>query len=107
MQSSAERALGVLVLVNLTLQLFDGVLTYVGLQVGFGESNPLIAWAIGALGPGSALVLVKLEACACLMAVWQLRRSRLAAPALALTAAIYVACSLAPWAAALASVHFT
>ena len=105
MGSHAERGLALLVLVNVALQLFDGVATYVGLRAGFGEGNPLVASMVGAVGPGSALVLAKVEACACVVAVWRLGRSRLAAPALTLTAVAYVVFSLAPWAAALARVH--
>ena len=98
-----ERGVAALVLVNVVLQLFDGVATYVGLGAGFGEGNPLLLWAFERLGPASALCLFKLEACACLLVVWQLRRSRLALPALATSAVVYAGCSLAPWAAALAT----
>ncbi len=105
MGSQAGRGLALLVLVNVALQVFDGVATYVGLRIGFGEANPLLATMVGTLGAGSALVLAKLEACACVLAVWLLGRSRLAAPALAFTAVAYVALSLAPWAAALVHLH--
>ena len=43
--------------------------------------------------------------CACLLLLWCVRRHRLVAPALLLCAAVYVVCSLAPWAAALATLH--
>jgi|SRR5581483_1208759 len=100
-----ERTMLALVCVNLALQLFDGVATYVGVHAGVAEGNPLLAWALAQLGPASALCLFKLQACACLLFLWRARRNRLAAPALALCAAIYVVCSLAPWAAALATLH--
>jgi hypothetical protein len=93
-----------LVLVNLGLQLFDGAATYAGLRAGFGEGNPLLVLALDRLGP-VALFLFKLQACACVLLLWRLRRSRFVAPALALSAAVYVVCSLAPWTVALASVH--
>ena len=96
-----ERAVRALVIVNLILQVFDGVATYVGLHAGFPEGNPLLDWAFGCLGPGSALCLFKLEACACVLVLWQLRQSWLAAPALAVSAAVYAACSFAPWTVAL------
>jgi hypothetical protein len=96
-----DRAALVLVVVNLALQLFDGVATYVGLQAGFAEGNPLLAWALGWAGPAPALLVFKLEACACLLLVWHLRRSRLALPALAVSAAVYAVCSLTPWTVAL------
>jgi hypothetical protein len=105
MQSSPERGMLALVCVNLALQLFDGVATYVGVHAGMAEGNPLLAWALMRLGPASALFLFKLQACLCLFLLWRVRQNRLAAPALAVSAAIYVVCSLAPWAAALATLH--
>jgi hypothetical protein len=94
-----------LVCLNVALQIFDGLATYVGLHAGMAEGNPLLVWALGHLGPASALFLFKLQACACLLLLWCARANRLAAPALALSAAVYVVCSLAPWAAALAALH--
>ncbi|HJQ84230.1 MAG TPA: DUF5658 family protein [Candidatus Binatia bacterium] len=105
MQPITERAMLALVGVNLALQVFDGVATYVGVHAGMAEGNPLLAWALGQLGPASALLLFKLQACACLLLLWRVRRNRLAAPALVLSATVYVVCSLAPWAAALATLH--
>jgi uncharacterized membrane protein len=100
MHSRTERLLLALVGVNLALQLFDGVATYVGLRLGFGEGNRLVAWAIGRFGTAEALIALKLYASACVLAVWMLRRSALALPALALTATVYLFGSVAPWAAA-------
>jgi uncharacterized membrane protein len=96
-----ERVVGALVAVNLALQLFDGIATYVGVHAGFVEGNPLLDWALGRLGPASALCLFKLEACLCVLLLWHLRRSRLAGPALVVSAAVYAICSFAPWAMAL------
>ena len=106
MSSAAERGLLALVCINLGLQFFDGVATYIGLQAGVGEGNPLVAWALGQLGPASALFLFKLQACACLLLLWRLRGHRLAFPALALSAVVYLTCSFAPWAVTLARIHF-
>ena len=100
-----ERAVRALVLVNLTLQIFDGFATYAGLHAGFAEGNPLLGWACGQLGPAPALCLFKLEACACVLMLWHLRRSWLAAPALTVSAAVYALCSFAPWTLALASLN--
>ena len=100
-----ERGILALVLLNLALQLLDGAATYAGLHAGFGEGNPLLAWAFGVLGPASALCLFKLQACACVLVLWRLRAHRLVTPALAFCAAVYTVCSLAPWAAALAGHH--
>ena len=100
-----ERGVAALVIVNFALQLFDGLATYIGLGAGFAEGNPLLLWAFERLGPASALCLFKLEACACLLLVWHLRRSWLAVPALTASALLYASCSLAPWAAALATLY--
>jgi hypothetical protein len=105
MQPVPERGVLALVCLNLALQLFDGVATYVGVHAGMAEGNPLLAWALAQLGPGSALFLFKLQACACLWLLWRVRRNWLARPALVFSAAVYLACSLAPWAAALATLH--
>jgi len=100
-----ERWVLALVFVNLALQLFDGCATYVGLNAGFCEGNPLLRWALERVGPASALFLFKLEACACVWLLWRLRPHRLVAPALALSAAAYVMWSLAPWTLVLAGLH--
>jgi hypothetical protein len=99
-----ERAVRALVWLNVGLQVFDAAATWVGLHAGVAEGNPLLAWALVRLGP-SALFLFKLQACACLALLWHIRANRLAGPALVLSAAVYVACSLAPWTAALATLH--
>ena len=105
MQPFPERGVLALVCLNLALQVFDGVATYVGIHAGLAEGNPLLAWALAQLGPASALFLFKLQACACLLLLWRVRQNRLAAPALVLSAAVYVVCSLAPWAVALAAIQ--
>jgi Domain of unknown function (DUF5658) len=105
MRPPAERGIWALVCLNVALQVFDGIATYVGIHAGMPEGNPLLAWALAQVGPGFALLLFKLQACACLVLLWHVRRSRLAAPALVFSAAVYAACSLAPWTAALATLH--
>lgn len=109
MSGTEERGLAALVLLNLMFQVFDGVATYVGVShVGFGEGNPVVAWAMQHLGTGPALWAFKLQACACVLLVWQLgTRSRLARPALALTAVVYALWSIGPWSAALLPVYLT
>jgi hypothetical protein len=106
MSPPAARGTLALVVVNLALQLFDGVATYVGLNTGVTEGNPLLAWTLGRIGSTPALCLFKFQACACLLLLWRLRTHRFTVPALAFSAAVYIVCSLAPWAATLASIHF-
>jgi len=105
MQQYQERGILALVFVNLALQVFDGIATYVGIRSGFHEANPLLAWSFGYLGTAPALFVFKLHACLCLLALWRLRGSRLAVPALGVSAVVYAVCSFAPWTAALAAVH--
>lgn len=100
-----QRTLFALLVLNLLLQAIDGTATYLGLASGFGEGNPVLQRAMTAFGVVPALALFKLEACACLLLVWTLRRSWLAGPALVLTAVLYATCAVGPWAAALAWVH--
>ena len=105
MRPLSERGMCALVSLNLALQVFDGVATYVGVHAGMAEGNPLLVWALERVGPGFALFAFKLQACACLLLLWHARRNRLAAPALVFSATVYALCSLAPWAAALATLH--
>ena len=66
-----------LFVLNVALQLFDGVATWCGVA-HWPEGNPLVRAAMGVLGTQQALLLYKAQACACLLL---LRRS--AAPMLA------------------------
>ena len=100
-----QRTVFALFLVNLMFQVLDGLATYLGVATGFGEGNPLLRSAMDSMGVGPALLLFKLEACACLGLVWFLRRSWLAGPALLLTALLYATCAIGPWALALAYAH--
>ena len=102
MQRRSELMLAGLVLLNVGLQVFDGLATYAGLRAGMGEGNPLLLASMRHLGTAQALVLFKLEACAALALIWAVRRSSLAAPALIVCAAVYLVWSVGPWTAALA-----
>ena len=104
MRSSREHLLMVLLFINLWLQIFDGVATYIGVAAGYGEGNPLVAATFGHLGIGPALCLAKAFACGFLMLIYHLRsRSLLAAPALVGTAVAYLIASVAPWSWAFAT----
>lgn len=105
MGTSTDRGLFALFLLNLALQAFDGVATYAGMHVGFGEGNPLLARAMDAFGLASTLIVAKLVACLLLAVLWVNRESRLALPGFALTATVYVLGSFGPWSAALAHAH--
>jgi hypothetical protein len=89
--------LGKLLLLNLLLQLFDGVATYQGLAVGFREANPLLVRAFLWLGPGSTLFTVKAAACGLLLLLHQTAPPRLGVPVMRFLAAVYCLFSLGPW----------
>lgn len=104
MPTSKERLLPALLFLNLWLQIFDGVATYLGVTAGYGEGNPLVAASFTHIGIVPALFLAKASACGCLLLIWLLRRrSTLAVPALVATAVAYTAASVAPWSAAFAA----
>jgi uncharacterized membrane protein len=105
MGTSTDRGLLALFFINIALQAFDGVATYTGIQVGFGEGNPLLARAMETYGLASTLIVAKVLACLLLCVLWVNRQSRLALPGFALTATVYALGSLGPWSAALAQAH--
>jgi hypothetical protein len=86
-----------LLILNLALQLFDGVATYQGLRLGFHEANPLLVAAFGVLGVGPALLLFKAKACGLLVLLHQATPARVGIPVLRTLAAIYCVLSLGPW----------
>jgi hypothetical protein len=86
-----------LFLLNVLLQVFDGVATYGGLQHGFREANPLLRSAIHHWGVVPTLLIFKTSAYGLLVLVYRIASPHLATPALGALAAIYAACSLIPW----------
>jgi hypothetical protein len=89
-----------LFLLNLTLQLFDGVASYFGVAAPGHEGNPLVAAAMRNLGIGMALLLFKTAACAALVLLRSVAGAHpIAARALAGLAAAYGCLSFVPWTA--------
>jgi uncharacterized membrane protein len=86
-----------LLMLNLVLQAFDGIATYIGLQVGFQEANPLLVASFGVMGIGSALLFFKIKAAALLVVVYRLAPPRIGATVLRFLAAVYCCLSLGPW----------
>ena len=86
-----------LLVLNVALQLFDGVATYQGLRLGFNEANPLLTAAFGLLGVGPALLLFKAKACGLLMLLHRATPARVGITVLRALAAIYCVLSLGPW----------
>jgi hypothetical protein len=86
-----------LLLLNLVLQAFDGIATYIGLQVGFQEANPLLLASFGILGTGPALLLFKVKASVLLMLVYRFAPTKIGVTVLRFLATVYCFLSLGPW----------
>jgi len=89
-----------LLLLNIVLQIFDGIATYNGVSLGLKEANPLLAAVFEALGVGTTLLLFKSGACALLLLLYWRGTGVLVLWGYALLAGLYYACSLVPWLAA-------
>jgi len=85
-----------LFLLNIALQLFDGVATWQGLP-RWQEGNPFIRAAIDTAGAGPALMLYKAQGCACLLLLRRSAAPVLAAWMLAAGAGLYIGLSFVPW----------
>ncbi len=99
-----ERNLHELFMLNLALQLFDGVATYQGLRLGFREANPLLVSTFSLLGVGQTLLLFKALACGILLLLYRYRHVRLVPMALVVVAGVHLTLSFIPWSAKLLSV---
>jgi hypothetical protein len=88
-----------LLLLNLALQVFDGVATYEGLKLGWHEGNPLLVSAFAYLGVGPALLLFKANASALLVILHRFAHRPGVPAVLGLLAGAYGMFSLVPWTA--------
>jgi len=86
-----------LFLLNICLQVFDGVATYQAVGSPAGEGNPLVAAVMTEIGIGYALLLFKAKACGCLIMLRGMAGRALVGVAFALLAATYGALSFFPW----------
>jgi hypothetical protein len=86
-----------LLVLNLVLQVFDGVATYQGLRVGFREANPLLVAAFQLVGVGPALLFFKAKACGLLLVLYSLTPAHVGIKVLRVLAAVYCVLSLVPW----------
>jgi hypothetical protein len=91
MNAKFARLARCLLILNLLLQLFDGVMSYRVLSAGVGESNPLIHTTIVNWGVIQGLFYHKILACVLLILIFVVgrRRELLATQALAITASVY------------------
>lgn len=99
MNSPENHAIHQLFLLNISLQLFDGVATYFGILGPWHEANPILAATMAQVGVGAALLLFKALACAALVLLRSLARRPLVAKALTVLAVAYGCLSFVPWTA--------
>jgi hypothetical protein len=92
-----------LFLLNIVLQLFDGMATYSGIHMGVPEANRLLCNSFAMWGVGPSLILFKGFACGVLLLLYRNTAEQLGRPALMLLAAVYCLLSLLPWWAKLLS----
>ncbi len=85
-----------LVVLNLALQVFDGVATYVGWEQ-HGEMNPILAAGFASFGAGPTLLAAKLMAIIFVLVLATTPRRSLATLGLGITFTAYTAFSLVPW----------
>jgi hypothetical protein len=97
MRYSTSEGLHLLFVVNIGLQVWDGLATYQGVQLGWPEGNPLVRAMIMQWGEGWALLGAKFIACVLLLLLRRLQTHPLIPQALTLTAAWYVSFSFLPW----------
>ena len=90
-----------LFLLNLVLQLFDGMATYSGIHLGMDEANQLLCNSFAMWGIGPSLILFKACACGTLLLLYRNTTEEVARPALTFLAAVYVTFSFVPWMAKL------
>lgn len=107
-EDSPQWTLYRLFVLNMALQLFDGVATYQGLRIGFQEANPILLHGFGTAGVLPTLLFYKAYACALLVMLHRITPARLGIPVMKGLAAVYCIFSLGPWLGKFASVvaHF-
>ena len=104
---SVEAHLYQLLVLNVALQLFDGVATYQGLRFGVREANPILVAAFNLLGVGPALLLFKAKACGLLVLLHRATPARVGIVVLRALAAVYCLFSLGPWLGKFVSLAFS
>ena len=95
MSSSSDR-LHQLFVLNLALQVFDGVATYQGLHL-WGEANPLLAAMMSSFGAGVTLLVFKAKACGLLVLLRRLGHHAFVTDSLVVLATVYTFFSFIPW----------
>ena len=88
--------LPLLIMMNILMQLFDGVATYVGWEQ-HGELNPLLRLGFEHIGVLTTLTTAKLTAILLVLFIAKLPRPTLAISGLTITLTAYTALSFVPW----------
>ena len=83
-------------ILNLALQVFDGVATYVGWEQ-HGEMNPILSAGFDSFGAGPTLLAAKVIAIMFVLVLATTPRRSLATIGLGITFTAYTALSLVPW----------
>jgi hypothetical protein len=86
-----------LILLNIGLQVFDGLASYKGVQLGIPEGNPWVVFLTEQWGLEWALFVLKGGVCAILLAMSGLRHHPWISVGLAITAALYFVVSFLSW----------
>ena len=87
----------ILLVLNLSLQVWDGLATYYGLSVGVQEGNALLQACMAYWGVGVTLVGAKSVACVLLVFLWKATYLSVSQWGLVLMAVSYVLGSVVPW----------
>ncbi len=95
--SAGSRTLFQLFVLNILLQIFDGVATYSGMNLGVKEGNPLLRNAFWFWGVGPTLLVIKVHACGLLVLLYKIAGEQVATSALGMVAGVYSVCSFIPW----------
>jgi len=86
-----------LFLLNICLQMFDGIATYQGVRLHWSEGNPLLLNLMPYLGLGTTLLLFKAKACGFLLVLRRLDTRPLVCESMVVLAAVYTFFSFIPW----------
>jgi len=89
--------ISLLVVMNLSLQVWDGLATYYGLALGVQEGNPLLRSCMEYWGVGVTLVGAKSAACVFVFSLYKVPYLSLSQWGLVLAAVSYVVGTFLPW----------
>ncbi len=102
-----EKRVHQLFLLNLCLQVFDGVATYQGIQYHWNEGNPILVSWMPYIGVGATLLIFKAKACGFLVILRSLAKQPLVYEALVVLATVYTFFSFLPWLTRIVSLLYT